>query len=441
MGSITIEGGHRLGGDVTVQGAKNSVLPILAATLLCGGECRIRRCPHLSDVDAAADILRYLGCKVDWSDGDLLVDSRVLARCDIPQTLMRRMRSSVIFLGAILARCGWAELSYPGGCELGPRPIDLHLAALRTLGASIEERGGKLYCQARHLTGGQIVLAIPSVGATENAMLAACGAEGVTVITNAAREPEIVDLQDFLCACGAEVRGAGGSVITVEGKRPLHGCSHRVIADRIVAATYLCAGAAAGGDILLRQADCRHLATVTTALQQAGCRIDCGEEGIRLRSEGRLQAVTPVRTAPYPGFPTDCQAILMAALLRSRGTTVFVENIFESRYRHVAELQRMGADIRVEGRVAVVCGVERLHGADVLSADLRGGAALALAALAARGSSRLGGVEFVRRGYADLDRLLAGLGAQIWQEIPARSGVVKKTPTKKQFCLAIGAKK
>ena len=401
MGSITIEGGHRLGGDVTVQGAKNSVLPILAATLLCGGECRIRRCPHLRDVDAAADILHYLGCKVDWSDGDLLVDSRVLTRCDIPQTLMRRMRSSVIFLGAILARCGWAELSYPGGCELGPRPIDLHLAALRTLGASIEERGGKLYCQARHLTGGQIVLAIPSVGATENA------------ITNAAREPESVDLQDFLCACGAEVRGAGGSVITVEGKRPLHGCSHRVIADRIVAATYLCAGAAAGGDILLRQADCRHLATVTTALQQAGCRIDCGEEDIRLRSEGRLQAVTPVRTAPYPGFPTDCQAILMAALLRSRGTTVFVENIFESRYRHVAELQRMGADIRVEGRVAVVCGVERLHGADVLSADLRGGAALVIAALQAEGQSSIHRTHHIQRGYADLTGDLARLGARI----------------------------
>ena len=416
MGSITIEGGHRLGGDVTVQGAKNSVLPILAATLLCSGECRIRRCPHLSDVDAAADILRYLGCKVDWSDGDLLVDSRVLTRCDIPQTLMRRMRSSVIFLGAILARCGWAELSYPGGCELGPRPIDLHLAALRTLGASIEERGGKLYCQARHLTGGQIVLAIPSVGATENAMLAACGAEGVTVITNAAREPEIVDLQDFLCACGAEVRGAGGSVITVEGKRPLHGCSHRVIADRIVAATYLCAGAAA-------------------------CRIDCGEEGIRLRSEGRLQAVTPVRTAPYPGFPTDCQAILMAALLRSRGTTVFVENIFESRYRHVAELQRMGADIRVEGRVAVVCGVERLHGADVLSADLRGGAALVLAGLAARGTTVITHPAHIDRGYAGFTEILAGLGAQIRRESAPENRSAKKTSAKKQICLAIGAKR
>ena len=274
MGSITIEGGHRLSGETVVQGAKNSVLPVLAATLLCGGACRIRRCPRLSDVDAAADILRYLGCSADWEDGDLLVDSSVLTRCDIPQTLMRRMRSSVIFLGAILARCGWAELSYPGGCELGPRPIDLHLAALRTLGASIEESGGKLYCQGRHLRGGQIVLAIPSVGATENAILAACGAEGVTVITNAAREPEIADLQDFLCACGAEVRGAGGSVITVEGCRPLHGCVHRVIPDRIVTATYLCAAAACGGDILLRGTDYRHLATVTTALQQAGCRID-----------------------------------------------------------------------------------------------------------------------------------------------------------------------
>ena len=351
MGSITIEGGHRLSGETVVQGAKNSVLPVLAATLLCGGACRIRRCPRLSDVDAAADILRYLGCSADWEDGDLLVDSSVLTRCDIPQTLMRRMRSSVIFLGAILARCGWAELSYPGGCELGPRPIDLHLAALRTLGASIEESGGKLYCQGRHLRGGQIVLAIPSVGATENAILAACGAEGVTVITNAAREPEIADLQDFLCACGAEVRGAGGSVITVEGCRPLHGCDHRVIPDRIVTATYLCAAAACGGDILLR----------------------------------------------------------------SRGTTVFVENIFESRYRHAAEMQRMGADIRVEGRVAVVCGVERLHAADVFAADLRGGAALVIAALQAEGRSAVHQCRHIQRGYADLAGDLAGLGARVRQ--------------------------
>lgn len=259
------------------------------------------------------------------------------------------------------------------------------------------------------------MLAIPSVGATENAILAACGAEGVTVITNAAREPEIADLQDFLCACGAEVRGAGGSVITVEGRKPLHGCVHRVIPDRIVTATYLCAAAACGGDILLRGTDYRHLATVTTALQQAGCRIDCGETDIRLRSEGRLQAVTPVRTAPYPGFPTDCQAVLMAALLRSRGTTVFVENIFESRYRHAAEMQRMGADIRVEGRVAVVCGVERLHAADVFAADLRGGAALVIAALQAEGRSAVHQCRHIQRGYADLAGDLAGLGAQVRQ--------------------------
>ena len=413
MGSITIEGGHRLSGETVVQGAKNSVLPVLAATLLCGGACRIRRCPRLSDVDAAADILRYLGCRADWEDGDLLVDSSVLTRCDIPQTLMRRMRSSVIFLGAILARCGWAELSYPGGCELGPRPIDLHLAALRTLGASIEESGGKLYCQGRHLRGGQIVLAIPSVGATENAILAACGAEGVTVITNAAREPEIVDLQDFLCACGAEVRGAGGSVITVEGRKPLHGCVHRVIPDRIVTATYLCAAAACGGDILLRGTDYRHLATVTTALQQAGCRIDCGETDIRLRSEGRLQAVTPVRTAPYPGFPTDAQAVLMAALLRSRGATVFEENIFENRYRHVDELARMGADIQVSGRTAVVTGVETLRGAPVRCTDLRGGAALCVAALAAEGETRIAEIGHIDRGYERIERDLRALGAEI----------------------------
>lgn len=413
MSRLLIRGGNRLQGEVTIQGAKNSVLPILAATILTGGSVVLRRCPRLRDVEASIRILQALGCKAGWRGDVLEVDTAGMTGCDVPDALMREMRSSVIFLGAILARCGEASLTSPGGCELGPRPIDLHLSGLRALGAEIDDTGGTLHCKAAKLTGREIVLGFPSVGATENLMLAACGAEGVTVITNAAREPEIVDLQDFLCACGAEVRGAGGSVITVEGKRPLHGCSHRVIADRIVAATYLCAGAAAGGDILLRQADCRHLATVTTALQQAGCRIDCGEEGIRLRSEGRLQAVTPVRTAPYPGFPTDCQAILMAALLRSRGTTVFVENIFESRYRHVAELQRMGADIRVEGRVAVVCGVERLHGADVLSADLRGGAALVIAALQAEGQSSIHRTHHIQRGYADLTGDLARLGARI----------------------------
>lgn len=416
MSYITIRGGRPLRGEITVQGAKNSVLPILAATLLAGDECRIEGCPHLSDVDSACDILRYLGCRARWDGGDLLVDSSTLTRCDIPQSLMRRMRSSVIFLGAILARCGWAELSYPGGCELGPRPIDLHLAALRALGASIEENGGKLYCQGRRLTGCEIMLASPSVGATENAMLAACGASGDTVICNAAREPEIGDLQNFLCAMGAEVRGAGGSVITVSPGKALHGCTHRVIPDRIVTATYLCAAAAAGGDIILHGADSRHLAAVTTALQQAGCHLESTADAIHLASEGRLQALSPVRTAPYPGFPTDAQPVLMAALLRSEGCTVFVENIFENRYRHVDELSRMGAEIRVAGRVAVVNGVRTLHGAAVKCTDLRGGAALVIAGLSAEGTTRVTELTHIDRGYDAIERDLAALGAQIRRE-------------------------
>ena len=413
MSVILVEGGRKLSGAVTVQGAKNSVLPMLAATVLCAGVCRVQGCPKLSDVDTAAQIIGHLGGSVHREGADLVVDTRNVTGWEIPRELMRRMRSSVMFLGAILARCGRAKCTYPGGCDLGPRPIDLHLAALRALGADIDDAGGTLRCRARKLTGCQIVLATPSVGATENAMLAACGAEGETVICNAAREPEIADLQDFLCAMGAEVRGAGGSVITVSPRRKLHGCVHRVIPDRIVAATYLCAAAAAGGEVTLRNAEHRHLAAVTTVLDQAGCGVRCGEGYIQLVRTGPLRAVPPVRTAPYPGFPTDCQAILMAALLRAQGTTVFVENIFQSRYRHVPELARMGADIRTEGRVAVVCGAERLHGTEVVATDLRGGAALAVAGLAAEGVTTVQGIGHIQRGYADLAGDLRALGARI----------------------------
>ena len=412
--SLMIEGGRRLSGDLTVQGAKNSVLPILAACILSGDVCVLQRCPHLEDVDTSIDILRHLGCAVRWNGPDLEVDSSTLTRWDIPDRLMRRMRSSVVFLGAILARCGQAELSYPGGCAIGARPIDLHLFAQRTLGACIRAEGGSLDCTASGLAGAEIVLSIPSVGATENAMLAAIGAKGVTTVSNAAREPEIVDLQAFLQKLGASVHGAGTSTVVIEGaEEPLHGCCHRILGDRIAAATYLAAAAASGGDIFLRDVDYRHLSTVTGVLRQAGCGLVCRDDGIRLTSDGHLRAVSPIRTAPYPGFPTDAQAVLMASLLRSSGTTVFVENIFESRYRHVPELVRMGADIRLEGRVAVVCGVERLHGADVLSADLRGGAALVIAALQAEGQSSIHRTHHIQRGYADLTGDLARLGARI----------------------------
>jgi UDP-N-acetylglucosamine 1-carboxyvinyltransferase len=413
---IAVEGGSRLRGELTVQSAKNSVLPILAAAILSSGVCVIERCPRLEDVEASGAILRHLGCRVCWQGEDLVVDSSSLVRWDIPDALMRRMRSSVIFLGAILARCGRAELSYPGGCELGPRPIDLHLSALRTLGAQVEECGGRVCCRGEGLRGAEIVLGLPSVGATENAILAACGACGTTVIVNAAREPEIIDLQDFLRKLGAEVRGAGTSTVIVEGVRPLRGCCHRCIGDRIAAATYLAAAAAVGGDICLSGVDYRSLSTVTTALQQAGCRISSDEQYIRLRSDGALRGICPVRTSPYPGFPTDAQAVLMASLLRARGTTVFVENMFQSRYRHVSELLRMGADIRLEGRVAVVCGVPHLCGTAVRCTDLRGGAALVLAGLQADGITQVENIHHIRRGYSDLAGDLAHLGARI-QEI------------------------
>ena len=413
MSYLMIHGGRPLRGQVTVQCAKNSVLPVLAATLLAGDVCCITDCPRLSDVETAAEILRHLGCTAQWDGADLLVDTTHVSRCDIPESLMRRMRSSVIFLGAILSRCTQAELSYPGGCELGPRPIDLHLTALRTLGAEIREIGGSLLCRASHLQGAEIILTLPSVGATENAILAACGAEGVTVISNAAREPEITDLQDFLQKLGVDIRGAGTSSITVQGGGTLHGCAHRCIGDRIVASTYLCAAAAAGGHVALTGIDYRHLATVTTALHQAGCRLQCGDDSITLNSDGRPRSIAPVRTSPYPGFPTDAQALLMAALLRSEGATMFVENMFESRYRHVPELLRMGADIRLEGRVAVVCGVNALHGAAVRSTDLRGGAALVIAALQTQDTTQVYDIHHIQRGYQDIVGDLTALGAEI----------------------------
>lgn len=413
MSRLLIQGGNRLAGEVTIQGAKNSVLPVLAATILTGGEVELRRCPHLRDVEASIRILQALGCRAAWQGDNLAVDTSRMSGCAIPDALMREMRSSAIFLGAILARCGQAELSYPGGCELGPRPIDLHISGLRALGAEIDDTGGTLHCKAQKLTGREIVLGFPSVGATENLMLAACGAEGVTVLSNAAREPEIEDLQNFLNTCGGEVTGGGTSTVVIRGGRPLHGGTYTVIPDRIAAATYLCAAVSAGGDIFLRGAREAHLSTVTAALREAGCAITADSSGIACRCGGRLNAPRPIRTASYPGFPTDAQAIVMAALLRCRGAAVFEENLFSSRYRHVDELARMGADIRTSGRVAVVLGVERLHGAAVRSTDLRGGAALCVAALTAEGETVVSDIAHIDRGYQSLEQDLTALGAEI----------------------------
>ncbi|MCI2056902.1 MAG: UDP-N-acetylglucosamine 1-carboxyvinyltransferase [Oscillibacter sp.] len=415
MSQFQIEGGTQLSGELSVQGAKNSVLPILAATLLNRDETVLLGCPHLRDVDASVEILQSLGCGAQWEGNSLAVNTAGLNKSTISDRLMREMRSSAIFLGAILARCGEAELSYPGGCELGPRPIDLHLAGLRTLGAEIREEGGILHCKARHLKGCTVVLSMPSVGATENLMLAACGAEGTTSIVNAAREPEILDLQNYLAACGVPIKGAGSSAITVVGGKRLHKCTYSIMPDRIAAATYLCAVASAGGEARLLRAQEEHLATVTAVLRESGCSIVSDDEGLVCRRTEKLRAVHPVRTAPYPGFPTDAQAILMAALLKSDGATVFEENIFSDRYRHVDELTRMGGNIRVAGRVAVVMGADRLRGAKVRATDLRGGAALCVAALAAEGLTQVEEIHHIERGYEDLVRDFTLLGAQIFR--------------------------
>ncbi len=414
MSELYIQGGTPLEGTLTVQGAKNSVLPLLAACLLVPGTVELSNCPVLSDVSAAMEILRHLGCHAQRHGHTVTVDASVLSSAIIEEAQMHAMRSSIIFLGPLLARMGEAHVTCPGGCELGPRPIDLHLQAIRAIGCRVEEDHDGIHCYGKP-RGGDILLSIPSVGATENAMLCAVGGSGTTTITNAAREPEIVQLQEFLNGLGARVRGAGGSVITVEGGHPLHGSRCAVIGDRIVAATLLSAAAAAGGEVCLSGVDWRHLSPVLAVFHQAGCKVLSSEGQIALSrcKSVPLRSVSTIRTAPYPGFPTDAQAPVMAALCMAAGSTVFVENMFDSRYRHVAELCRMGADIVTEGRVAVVRGVKQLHGARVTATDLRGGGALAVAALAAEGETTLSGVHHIDRGYEALEEMLRRLGGRV----------------------------
>lgn len=414
MNDLIIEGGRRLSGEIDIQGAKNSSLPILAATLLSKGENIIHNCPRLSDVDAAVKILEYLGCAIRREGNTLLINSEHVSRWDIPEDLMREMRSSIVFLGAIIARMGKAYLSTPGGCELGPRPIDLHLSALERLGVQIDDEHGYLHCNVdRALTGTKIVLGFPSVGATENIILAGVLAEGTTVISNAAQEPEIIDLANFLNKCGAKILGAGKSTIVIEGVETLHPSEHRVIPDRIVAATYLCCGAVTQGEILLKRANPGDLESITPIFEQMGVTIRAGTDSLYLKAPMPLKSVSSIRTMPYPGFPTDAQAPIMAALTVANGSSMFVENIFENRYKHVPELCRMGADIKVEGRVSVVNGVSHLTGATVHAEDLRGGAALVVAALRAQGQTVIKNTYHIDRGYELIEQGISALGGNI----------------------------
>ncbi len=413
MQRLVIDGGRRLSGEIITQGAKNSALPILAAAFLPRGQTVIRNCPRISDTYSAMRILTSLGCRVKAEGNTVSVDGDG-GLSEISEQLMREMRSSVIFLGAVLGKTGKCVLSYPGGCELGPRPIDMHISALKKMGAVITEEHGRLRCTAENgLTGASVALPFPSVGATENIMLAAVCARGETVIKNCAREPEISDLAEFLRKCGADISGDGGGTVVINGGKPLHGCEYTVMPDRICAATWLSACAAAGGELYVKNALPQHLDSALSVFEEMGCILSTGESGIYIRVNKRLKAPETIRTMVYPGFPTDMQAVVMAAVCRAEGSTVFIENIFENRFKHVGELRRMGADIIAEGKVAVVNGVPKLYGAGVEASDLRGGAALAVAALSAEGRTELGGVKYIDRGYENIEDVLSAAGANV----------------------------
>ncbi len=409
---LVIEGGKRIEGEIKVQGAKNSSLPVLAASFLCGEASIIHNCPALSDTFAACRILSSLGCRCSREKLGVTVDSAPAEGCTVSESLMREMRSSIVFLGAILGRTGRCRLSFPGGCELGPRPIDIHLEALKKLGVRIIEDHGVLDCTAgaRPANVG-ITLSLPSVGATENIMLYSALGEGETVIYNAAREPEICDLAGYLNACGADIKGTGSSTVSVTGVKKLHGCEYTVMPDRIAAATYMGAAAVTGGELILSNINPRDMYSCMSIFSEMGCGVYPYSDKLFINAKKPLKAVRTVRTMPYPGFPTDCQPIVMAVLTRARGTSMIVENIFENRFMAVPELLRMGADIKAEGRVAVIEGVPALSGAGVRAADLRAGAALAVAALGAEGTTSISNLHLIDRGYESIETVLASVGA------------------------------
>jgi len=417
-GEYHILGGKRLSGQLEVYGAKNAVLPMLAAAVLNKNTSVIHNCPEISDTFMAIKILEGIGAKVKVENGSVIIDSSAIDNCEVPEKYVREMRSSIIFLGSMLARCGKVKISYPGGCELGARPIDLHLKGMRALGAKITEDGGFIFAEAAKLVGARIDLDFPSVGATENIMLAAVLAEGQTIISNAAKEPEIADLQNFLRAMGAKVSGAGSDVIIVNGVtiNDLHDATYSVMPDRIVAGTYLCAAAITGGELLLTNIIPEHIQPIISKLTETDCKIHMEGSQVYLTAPKRLKAIERIRTHPHPGFPTDMQPQLMALLSKAWGVSIVEEMLFESRNKHVPELNRMGADITLlsDGVTSLINGPNELRGASVECKDLRGGAALIIAGIGARGRTIVKNSGYVERGYVRIEEDLRKLGADIW---------------------------
>lgn len=411
MEKFIVKGEVRLKGNIRVSGAKNAILPIMSATLLCSGISIIHDIPYLRDIKVMEDILTLLGAKIIREHHTLIIDTTNIYEREIPEHLMREMRASVFLMGPMLGKFHRVRLSYPGGCAIGPRPVDLHIKALEKIGAHVKESFGFIEASADCLTGGEINFDYPSVGATENAMMASVLANGVTIIRNAAREPEIYDLQVFLNKMGANITGAGTDTIRIQGSKKLIPAEHTVMSDRIQAGTFLVAAAITRGDVVVENILSEHLFSVIDKLQDIGAQISIGNNSIRIKA-GDLRGVD-IKTLPYPGFPTDLQAPLLSLLTIATGTSIITETIFENRFKHVDELIRMGAKIKVEGRTAIIRGIPKLTGAIVAATDLRAGGALVLASLAAEGVSEIENVYHIDRGYESLEEKLKSLGAII----------------------------
>ena len=412
MPKIIVKKSAPLRGTVKIDGAKNAVLPIIAATLLAEGKSVLKGVPNLRDVHVISDLLRHLGAEVTYEGTTLTVDASNITTCEAPYELVRKMRASFLVMGPLLARFNHTKISMPGGCAIGTRPIDLHLKGFKSLGAEVEIDHGFVEAKTEKLTGNKLYLDFPSVGATENIMMAAALAEGTTIIENAAEEPEIVDLANFLNEMGANVKGAGTNTIKIKGVESLKGAEHTVIPDRIEAATYMVAAAMTKGDITVENVLMEHLKPIIAKLRETGCEIIEMENAVRVIGPEVLKPID-IKTLPHPGFPTDVQAQFMAMLTIANGTAVVIETVFENRFMHVAEFNRMGADIKIEGRSAIVNGVDKLYGAKVNATDLRAGAALILCGLIAEGETEIGDIYHIQRGYVDIDKKIQALGGNI----------------------------
>ena len=413
MDKIVVKGGNSLIGELEISSAKNSYLPILAGSILCSGEVVLHKYPKYDDVINMIEILENLGGKSQVQDSSLILDMKNLSGYEIPRELASLTRSSIFSLGSILGRFKYAKVAYPGGCEIGARPIDLHIKGLEALNVKVVDRRGYLTCDGKNMRGGDVHLDFPSVGATENVMMAGVLSKGKTRIFNAAKEPEIVDLQNFLNKAGAKIKGAGTTTITIEGVEKLGSVEYTPIPDRIIAGTYIIATAMCGGDVMLTNAKSEHLQALISKLDNNCCKISVKGDKIRVISNGRHKSINKIETMPYPGFPTDLQPQIMALETISDGTCVIVENLFETRFKHVGELVKMGAQILVEGRSAVIKGVEKLYGAEVTATDLRGGAGLVLAGLVADGYTTISNIGQIKRGYESIESDLKKLGADI----------------------------